>query len=127
MRPFPPFSSPPGVADEDEAVPGDRRRGHGLALFLIRDRGLPEPPAGLEIIGEHAPVLGSAKQHAVQVGSTSVQRQNVRREVLVGTPILGAGCRVDRENIEFGRADQSALHHDQPGLEARIRTSVVGA
>ena len=107
----------PGIADEDETVPGDRRSGHGLALLWIGDRGLPAPPAGLEIIGQHSSVLGTAKQHAVQVGGTPVQRQNVRREVLVRAPILTAGRRVDRENIVFGRADERTLDHDQTGLE----------
>jgi hypothetical protein len=37
----------------------------------------------------------------------------------VHAPVLGAGRGVDRENIEFGRADERALHHDEPGLEAR--------
>src|SRR5262249_37711172 len=39
----------PRIADEDETLPGDRRRGHGLALLWIGDRGLPEPLAGLEV------------------------------------------------------------------------------
>ena len=42
-------------------------------------------------------------------------------------PVLGAGRRVDRENIEFGRADERPLHHDQAGLEARELSGVVSA
>src|SRR5215813_4078585 len=38
-----------------------------------------------------------------------------------------AKARLDRENIVFGRADQGAVDHDQPGLKARIRIGVVGA
>jgi hypothetical protein len=45
----------------------------------------------------------------------------------VRPPVLGAGRRVDRENIEFGRADERPLHHEQTGLEARELAGVVSA
>jgi hypothetical protein len=45
----------------------------------------------------------------------------------VRTPILGAGRRVDGENVEFSRADQSALDHDRAHLEGRESLGVVGA
>ena len=56
------------IADEDEAVPGNRGRRHRLAAFRVRDGRFPDSLAGLEVIGQHPPVLGAAKQHAVQVG-----------------------------------------------------------
>ena len=115
------------IADEDEAVPGDRRRRHQLATFRVRDRRFPHSLAGLEVIGQHPPVLGAAKQHAIQVGGAAVGRQKAGRVVLARAPILGAGRRVEGENIEFGRADQSVLHHDQAGLEGSELTDVVGA
>jgi hypothetical protein len=45
----------------------------------------------------------------------------------VGSPIFGAGSRVERENIEFGRADQSVFHHDQTGLKGSELINVIGA
>jgi hypothetical protein len=107
------------VADEDEALPGDRCRRHVFAFFRVPDRRLPEPLAGYEVIGKHAPVLGPTEQPAVEVGGAAIGRQNVGRIFLVRAPVLGAGRGVDRENIEFGRTDERALHHDQAGLEAR--------
>ena len=43
------------------------------------------------------------------------------------SPVLGAGGRVEGENIEFGRADQSVIHHDQTGLEGSELIDVVSA
>jgi hypothetical protein len=88
-------------------------------MFHVRDRRLPEPLAGLEVIGEHPTVVGPAEQPAVEVGRAPIGRQNVGRIFLVRAPVLGAGRGVDRENIEFGRANERALHHDQARLEAR--------
>ncbi len=108
-----------GVADKDEALPGDRRRWHVFALFRVRDRRLPEPLAGLEVIGQHASVLCAAEQHAVEVRRAAIGRQNVGRIFLVNAPVLGAGRRVDRENIEFCCADERALDHQKTALEGR--------
>jgi hypothetical protein len=115
-----------GVADEDEALPGDRCRGHVFALFHVCDRRLPEPLARLEVIGQHAPVVCPTEQSPVEVGRAPIGRQNVGRIFLVRAPVLAAGRGVDRENIEFGRTDERALHHDQAGLEARYSPGVVG-
>src|SRR5271165_6116436 len=41
--PFAALEVSAGVADEDEAVPGDRRRRYVFALFRVPDRRLPEP------------------------------------------------------------------------------------
>src|SRR5580704_2000485 len=115
-----------GIADEDEALPGDRRRGHTFALCRIRYLRLPETLAGLEVICEHPTVVGPAEQHAVEVGRAPIGWQNVGRIFLVRAPVLGAGRGIDRENIEFGRADERALHHEQATLEARYSPGVVG-
>ena len=115
------------VADEDEAVGGDRRRRNQLATFRVRDRRFPNSLAGFEVIGQHPPVLGAAKQHAIQVGGASVGRQKSGGIVLVGTPVHGASRRIEGENIEFGGADQSVIHHDQAGLEGGIFIDVVSA
>ena len=106
------FEVAAGVADEDEAVPCDRRRRHTFALRRIRYRRLPEPLAGLEVIGQHPTVVGPAEQRDVEVGGAPIGRQNVGRIFLVGAPVLDAGRGVDRENIEFDRTDERPLHHD---------------
>ena len=98
-----------GDADEDKAVPGDRRGRHDFALLGVGDRGLPEPLAGLEIVGQHRPSSVPRKKHAIQVGRAPVGRQNVGWRVHVRAPIHGAIGRVEREDIEFGGADQGAL------------------
>ena len=96
-------------------------------MFRVRDRRCPNSLAGLEVIGQHPPVLGAAKQHAVQVGGASVGRQKSGGIVLVRSPVLGASRRIERENIEFGRADQRVVHHDQAGLEGGELIDVVSA
>ena len=98
---LPAFEVAARVADIDEAVGGDRRRRNRLAMFRVRDRRCPDSLAGLEVIGQHPPVLGAAKQHAVQVGGASVGRQKGGGIVLVGTPVHGASRRIERENIEL--------------------------
>ena len=118
---------PARIADEDEAVRRDRGRRHRLAMFRVRDCRFPNSLAGLEVIGQHPPVLGAAKQHAVHVGGASVGRQKGGGIVLVRSPILGASRRVERENIELGRADQSVIHHDQTGLKGGELIDVVRA
>ena len=72
---LPALEVPARVADEDEAVRGDRGRRHRLAKFRVRDCRLPNSLASLEIIGQHPPVLGAAKQHAIHVGGAPVGRQ----------------------------------------------------
>ena len=72
--PLPALEVAAGIADEDEPLPGDRRRRHGFALLHIRDRRFPQPLAGLEIVGQHAPVLGPTKQHAIEVRRASIGR-----------------------------------------------------
>ena len=124
---FPALEVAARIADEDQAVPGDRGRRHRLAMFRVRDSRFPHPLASLEVIGQHSPVLGAAKQHAVQVGGASVGRQKGRRIVLVRAPIFGASRRVEGENIELGCADQRVVHHDQAGLEGGELVDVIGA
>ena len=72
--PLPALEVAAGIADEDEPLPGDRRRRHGFALLHIRDRRFPQPLAGLEIVGQHPPVLGPAKQHAIEVRRAAIGR-----------------------------------------------------
>ena len=115
------------IAHEDEPVPGNRCCRHDLVQFRVRDGRFPNSLAGLEVIGEHPAVLGAAKQHAVQVGGTAIRRHNVERIVLVRSPIQRAGRRVEREDVEHGRADQCVFHHDQTGLEGAVFTDVVSA
>ena len=124
---LPAFEVAARVADEDEALGGDRRRRNRLAKFRVRDRRCPNSLAGFEVISQHPPVLRAAKQHAIQVGRASVGRQKSGGIVLVGTPVHGASRRIERENIEFGRAYQSVFHHDQAGLEGRVFIDVVCA
>jgi alcohol dehydrogenase (cytochrome c) len=83
--------------------------------------------AGFEVISQHAPVLGPSEKHAVQIGRAAIGRQDVGRVFLVRPPVLGAGRGVDRENIEFRRADEGAFDHDQAGFHARQTPGVVGA
>jgi hypothetical protein len=73
--PFPTLEVAARIADEDEAVPGNRCRRHRLAMFRVRDRRFPNSLAGLEVISQHPPVLGAAEQHAVQIGGASVGGQ----------------------------------------------------
>ncbi len=87
----------------------------------------PQPLAGLEVVGQHLSVLGAAKEHAVPVGGATVDPQNARRDVLVGAPVLGAGRRIEREDVELGGADQRPVHHDQAGFEDGVDPGVVGA
>ena len=51
-------------------------------------RRFPQALAGLEVIGQHPPVLGATKQHAVQVGGAAVGRQKAGRVDLARAPIL---------------------------------------
>ena len=76
MWPFPPLKSPPALPTKTRPSPAIGAAGTDFALFRIRDRRLPKPLAGFEIIGQHPPVLGPTKQHAVEVGGASVGRQN---------------------------------------------------
>ena len=115
------------IADEDPPVPGDWSGGDELALGPVGDGRLPDSLAGLEVIGQHAPILGSAKQHPVEVGRPAHGRQDRGRHVLARAPVLGAGRWVDRENVGEGGADQGSVDHDQTGFEARILLGVVGA
>ncbi len=115
------------IADEDPPVPGDRSGGDKLALAAVGDGRLPDSLAGLEVIGQHAPILGSAKQHAVEVGRPTHRREDRGRHVLVRAPVLGAGRWVDRENVGQGGPNQGSVDHDQTGFEARILFGVVGA
>ena len=117
--PFAALEVSAGVADEDETLPGDRCCRHIFGLFRVPDRRLPEPLASFEVIGQHAPVLCAAEQHAVEVRRAPIGRQKVGRIFLVRAPVLGAGRRVYRENIEFGCADERALDHQKTGLEGR--------
>ena len=96
-------------------------------MFRVPDGRFPNSLAGLEVIGQHPPVLGAAKQHAVQVGGASVRRQKAWGVVLVCSPILGASRRVERENIELRGADQRILHHDQAGLKGSELIDVISA
>jgi hypothetical protein len=113
------------IADEDEAVRGNRSGRHRLALFRVRDCGFQHPLAGVEVVGQHPPVLGAAKQHAVHVVGASVGGQKTWGVVLVRTPILGTSRRVERENIELGRADHGVIHRDQTGLKGRDLIDVI--
>ena len=45
----------------------------------------------------------------------------------MGTPVLTASCRIDREYIELRREDKGAVYLDQSAVEPRIFTGVVGA
>jgi hypothetical protein len=45
----------------------------------------------------------------------------------MGSPIQGASRRIERENVELGRADQSTFYHDQTGLEGGVLIDVVRA
>src|SRR5262249_60240179 len=56
---------PSCVADENQAIPGDRSRWGALALLRVADRGFPDAFARLEIVGEDTGVLGATKKHAV--------------------------------------------------------------
>src|SRR5271168_2077486 len=116
-----------GIADEYEALPGDRRRRHHLVLLRIADRRLPEPLTGLKVVGEYAAVLRAAIEPAIHVGRAAIRRQKVTGILFMRAPILGAGRRIQRKDIEFGRADQRALDHEQAGLEGRESLGVVGA
>ena len=115
------------IADVDQAVPGNRRRRHRLAVLRVGDRRLPQLLAGLEIEGQHAAVLRAAKQHAVHVGGTSIGRQERPGRIHVRAPVLGTSCGIDRENLELGGADQGVVHHDQSGFKGRDRVEVVRA
>jgi hypothetical protein len=45
----------------------------------------------------------------------------------VRPPILGTSCRVEGEDVELSGADQSIIHHDQPGLKGSELTDIVRA
>jgi hypothetical protein len=107
------FGVAAGVADENKAVPGDRRGRDELAPACVGDRRRPNALAGLEVIGEHSSIQGAAVEHAIQVGCPTHRRQDRGRHIFTGTPILGAACRIEGENVGHGRADQSAVDHDQ--------------
>ncbi len=118
----------PRIADKNEAVPCNRGGGHGFAFLGIGDRHLPEALSGLEIISQDAAVLGATKQFAVHISGPAIDALRRRRRVIfVGTPILAAIGRINRENIVFRRSDQSTVDFDQPAREARVLARVVGA
>ena len=75
MRPFTPLLSPPALPMKTRPFQAIGAAGIDLAHFRVRDRRFPNSLAGLEVIGQHAPVLGAAKQHAVQVGGAAIGRQ----------------------------------------------------
>ena len=125
--PLPPLKSPPALPTKTRPSQAIGADGTVSPKFHVRDGRFPNSLAGLEVVGEHPPVLGAAKQHAVQVGGAAVGGQKGRGIVLVRSPILGASRRVEGENIELGRADQGAFHHDQAGLEGLEPTDIVGA
>src|ERR1700760_523769 len=94
------------VADENKSIPGDRRCGDKLALAsVVGDGRAPDALAGLEVIRQHAPILGSAKQHAIEIRHASRGGQDRWREVLARAPIFGASRRVDGENVSKRRAN----------------------
>jgi hypothetical protein len=71
MRALPALGVAVRVADENQSVPGDRSGGDELARAPICNGRLPDSLAGVEVIGQYAPILGSAKQHAVEAGRPS--------------------------------------------------------
>ena len=127
MRPLPPLASPPALPMKTRPFQAIGAAATNSPLRPVGDRRLPNSLAGLEVIGQHAPILGSAEQHAVEVGRPAHGRQDRGRHVLARAPVLGAGRRVDRENVGQGGADQGSVDHDQTGFEARILLGVVGA
>ena len=99
-----------------------------LAEFRVRDRRFPNALAGFEVVSQHPPVLGAAKQQAVHVGGAAIDRQKAGGfVVLMRPPILVAVGGIEREDIVFGGADQGVVHHDRAGLEACVLSGVVGA
>ena len=119
-----------GIADEDEAVPGDRGGRCRLAEFRVRDCRFPNSLAGFEVVSQHPPVLGAAKQQAVHVGGAAIDRQKAGGfVVLMRAPILVAIGGVERENIVFGqcRSGRRSPSMIRPSLEAGVLLGVVGA
>ena len=115
------------IADKNQSVPRDRGGGDELALVPVGNGCLPDSLAGLEVIGQHPSILGSAKQRAVEIRRPAHGGEDRGRDVLARAPILLASRRVDRKNIGQGRADQSPIDHDKAWLEARVLSGVVRA
>src|SRR6185437_1871135 len=63
-----------GIADEDQAIPGDRSGRCRFAEFRVRDRRFPNALASFEVVSEYPPVLSAAIQQAIHVGSAAVDR-----------------------------------------------------
>src|SRR5262249_1799412 len=103
-----------GIADEDNAVPGDGSRRHRLAMFRVRDGCFPHVLAGVEIVSKDPSVLGAAKQHAVRVGDAAVHWNNAGGIVLDRSPVFGACRRVQRERLGTGRPVRALLTMIRP-------------
>src|SRR5262249_37399347 len=108
--------------------PGDRSGRGALALLGVPDRGFPDAFAGLEIVSEDTGILGAAEKHAVQIRHAAIDLLGGGRNViLMRTPILAAGRRIDREDVERGREDQRAVYLQKPGIETGILLRIIGA
>ena len=128
MRPFTPLLSPPALPMKTRPFQAIGAAGVELADFRVRDCRFPNSLAGFEVVSQHPPILGAAKQQAVHVGGAAIDRQKAGGfVVLMRAPILVAIGGVERENIMFGGADQGAVHHDRAGLEAGVLPGVVSA
>src|SRR5262249_58735929 len=89
-----------GIADENQAIPGNRSRRGALALLRIPDCGFPDALAGLEIVGEDTGVLGAAEKHAVQIRRAAIDLlRRGRSVILMRTPVLAARRSIDGEDV----------------------------
>src|SRR5258706_11294042 len=79
-----------GIADEDEAIPRDRRRRYGFALLPVGDSLLPKLFSPRCVIGEDAAILRPAEQAPIQVSRAAVHRERPL-DVLMYAPFLLAG------------------------------------
>src|ERR1700691_310203 len=110
MRPFTPLKSPP-------ALPMKTRPFQAIGAA----------GAGLEVIGQHLSVRGTAIEMTVQIGSAAIAVENRVCVVLVRSPILSTSDRIDRKDVMFRGTDQRAVHYDWAGREAPSLLGVVGA
>src|SRR4029077_16405696 len=72
-------------------------------------------------------VGGAAIQAAVKPGEAAVDLERAGGELLVRTPVLCAGVRIDREGVVLGRCEQRVVDLHEAGLETGLFACVVPA
>src|SRR5262249_4026622 len=118
----------PGIADENQAIPGDWSGRGALALAWVRDRRGPDALSGLEIVGENPAVLGAAEQHAIQIRRAAIDAlRRGRLVILMRAPILATRRRIDRERVVLGDKNQRAVHLQQARRKAGVLPGIIRA